>query len=117
MKIQKLIDKREYEKLWMKPIIIEVIKDFIEDLKILQQLSDEEKTKQENNLVWVVNNKSNEEKIKAIMTEIWNKLSDNSYWTVILDLSIHDIEKIIHKHLTKNIEEKENAETFYLGSE
>ena len=114
-----LIEKYSNKANWKEIYYNELIRHrrFLDLYNDLQQLSNEEKIKQENNLVWVVNNKSNEEKIKAIMTEIWNKLSDNSYWTVILDLSIHDIEKIIHKHLTKNIEEKENAETFYLGSE
>jgi len=100
MKIQKLIDKREYEKLWMKPIIIEVIKDFIEDLKILQQLSNEEKIKQENNLVWVVENKSNEEKIEAIMKTI--EMKHSHHWADDMMM----IKEELRKHLTKNIEEK-----------
>jgi len=162
--------------------------DVLEDLKILQQLSNEEKIKQENNWVWTVDNKSNEEKIDENTSDWYHtfkelyahrialfialikcnpkiswRANNNDDWTnrewrfvawIHLDSwdityhlpqdkrteldwygitttlnapkrDWHTSDDVLNRlkcfeagqHLTKNIEEKENAETFYLGSE
>jgi len=58
--------------------------DVLEDLKRLQQLSDEEKIKQENNWVWVVYNKPNEEKIDLIFEDMkqtrWVHMTNSIDW-------------------------------------
>ena len=98
MKTQELIEK--YTKLHEAEQMIEA-GEVLEDLKALQkQLSNEEKIKQENNLVWVVENKSNEEKIEAIMKTIEMKYSH--HWADDMMM----IKEELRKHLTKNIEEK-----------